>query len=136
MISAEDNPENRSEISAKPGVIDWSVLDALAVLQKPGAPDLRVRLMTIFLKTSLPLMEGIRAALISSDRQLLTTSAHTLKSTSLSLGAMTLGAICAELEQIGREDALQDVGDLPELAEEQYAAVIAAFREALQQNGN
>ena len=117
------------------GVIDWSVLEELALLQKPGAPDLRMRLMTIFLKSSPPLMEGIKAAIIAADRQLLTTSAHTLKSTSLSLGAMKLGAICAELERIGRNSDLQDAGDLPRLAEEQYAAVTAAFREALRQSG-
>jgi HPt (histidine-containing phosphotransfer) domain-containing protein len=134
MTTAEGLPVNRSEDSAQTGAIDWSVLDALSVLQKPGAPDLRVRLMTIFLKTSVPLMDGIKAAIIASDRQLLTTSAHTLKSTCLSLGAMKLGAICAELEQIGRDNALQDMGDLPVLAGEQYAAVTAAFREALQQS--
>ena len=135
MTTEEDVTVNNPGDTAQHGAIDWSVLDALALLQKPGAPDLRLRLMTIFLKTSLPLMEGIKAAIIASDRQLLTASAHTLKSTSLSLGAMKLGAICAELEHIGRNSALQDAGDLPMLAAEQYAAVTAAFREALQQDG-
>jgi len=135
MTTAEDLPATRSGDSIQHAVIDWRVLEELALLQKPGAPDLRVRLMTIFLKTSLPLMDGIKAAIITSDRQLLTTSAHTLKSTCLSLGVMRLGAICAELEQLGRDNALQDAGDLPVLAEEQYAAVTAAFKEALQQSG-
>lgn len=135
MTTAEDIPANRSEISTQQGAIDWSVLDALALLQKPGTPDLRLRLMTIFLKSSLPLMEGIKAAIVASDRQLLTISAHTLKTACLSLGAMKLGAICAELEQIGRDNALQDVGDIPMQAEEQYTAVTAAFREALLQSG-
>jgi len=91
--------------SSQAGAIDWSVLDALKVLQKPNSPDLRLRLMTMYLKSSPPLMEGIRTAISNSDSQLLTTSAHTLKSTSLSLGAMKLGVICAQLEQIGRDDA-------------------------------
>jgi HPt (histidine-containing phosphotransfer) domain-containing protein len=135
MTTADELSANRSENSTQQGAIDWSVLDALALLQKPGAPDLRVRLMTIFLKTSLPLMEGIRTAIVASDRKLLTTSAHTLKSTSLSLGAMKLGAICAVLEQIGRDNALQDTGDIAMRVEEQYTAVTAAFREALQKSG-
>lgn len=134
MTTAEGLLPNHSEDTAQQGVVDWSVLDALSVLQKPGTPDLRVRLMTIFLKSSLPLMDGIKAGINESDRQLLTTSAHTLKSTCLSLGAMRLGAICAELEQIGRDNVLHNAGDLPVQAEEQYAAVIAAFREALQQS--
>ena len=118
--------------SIRGDAIDWSVLDALKVLQKPGAPDLRLRLMTMYLKSSPPLMEGIRNAIINSDSQLLTTSAHTLKSISLSLGAMKLGAICARLEQIGRDNALQDAGELPRLADEQHTAVMSAFRDALQ----
>lgn len=135
MTNAEDIPTKRSGNSAQQGAVDWNVLDELAVLQRPGTQDLRVRLMTIFLKSSLPLMEGIEAAIIASDRQLLTTSAHTLKTACLSIGAMKLGAICAELEQVGRHNALQDAGDLPLLAAEQYSAVTAAFREALQQSG-
>lgn len=91
--------------------------------------------MTLFLKSSLPLMEGIKAAIIASDRQLLTMSAHTLKTTCLMIGAMKLAAICAGLEQVGRGNALKDAGDLPLLAVEQYAAVTAAFREALQWSG-
>jgi len=117
------------------GAIDWSVLDALKVLQKPGAPDLRLRLMSMFLKSSPPLIEGIRTAITNYDSHLLTTSAHTLKSTSLSLGAMKLGSTCAKLEQIGRDNNLQDAGELPGLAEEQHAAVMTAFSEALRQSG-
>jgi len=135
MTTVKDFPVNHAGNPAQQGAVDWSVLDALAVLQKPGTQDLRVRLMTIFLKSSLPLMEGIKAAVIASDRQLLTTSAHTLKTTCLSIGAMKLGTICAELEQAGRDNALQGAGDLSLLAVEQYAAVTAAFREALQQSG-
>ncbi len=116
------------------GAVDWRVLDELKILQKPGAPDLRLRLMSMFLKSSPPLMEGIRTGALHSDAQLLTTSAHTLKSTCLSLGAMRLGAICAELEQIGRNEAIQDIADLIAEAEGQYAAVIAAFQEVLEQN--
>ena len=134
MTTTEGLTADQSGDFTLPEVIDWSVLEELALLQKPGSPDLRVRLMTIFLKTSLPLMDGIKTAIIESDRQLLTTSAHTLKSTCLSVGVMRLGAICAELEQLGRDNALHSAGDLPVLAEEQYAAVTAAFRGALEQS--
>jgi HPt (histidine-containing phosphotransfer) domain-containing protein len=111
--------------------IDWSVLDGLALLQRPGAPDLRTRLITIYLKTSPGLMEGIKTAFITADAQLLKTSAHTLKSSSLSLGAIGLGSICAELENIGRANALQGAGDLLIQVVEQYTAVTTAFSDVL-----
>jgi len=124
-----------SGASAKQDAVDWSVLESLAVLQKPGTPDLRTRLITIYLKSSPALMEGIKTAFITADAPLLTTSAHTLKSSSLSLGAIRLGTLCAELENIGRANALQDAGDLLILVEELYAAVTAVFRDALRQEG-
>ena len=112
--------------------IDWSALETLTAIQKPGKQDLRVRYMTLFLRSSMALMEGIKEALIASDKQLLTESAHTLKTTCLMIGTMKLADTCARLEQIGRGNALQDAGDLPILAVEQYEEVTAAFREALQ----
>ncbi len=133
MTMDADIPSNLS-VPVPGDAIDWSVLDALQILQKPGAPDLRLRLMTMYLNSSAKLMEGIRTALDNSDVQLLTTSAHTLKSTSLSLGAMKLGAICAKLEIIGRNNTLEEVGDLRMQAEEQYGAVISIFKEVLRQS--
>jgi HPt (histidine-containing phosphotransfer) domain-containing protein len=135
MTRAEDFPAKHSGNAVQQDAMDWSVLDAFTMLQKPGTQDLRVRLMTIFLKSSQPQMEGIKAAIIASDRELLTISAHTLKTACLSIGAIKLGAICAKLEQIGRFQDLQDVGDLPTLAVEQYEAVTAAIGEALLQSG-
>ena len=113
--------------------VDWSVLESLAVLQKPGAPDLRTRLITIYLKSSLGLMEGIKTAFITGNAPLLATSAHALKSSSLSLGAIRLGTLCAALENIGRANEMHDVDDLANMVEEHYAAVTAVFRDALGQ---
>jgi len=67
-----------SGASDQQDAVDWSVLESLAVLQKPGAPDLRTRLITIYLKTSLELMKGTTTAFLTADAQLLATSAHAM----------------------------------------------------------
>jgi HPt (histidine-containing phosphotransfer) domain-containing protein len=131
MATTEYFLANHSGNCERQDAVDWSVLDAFSAIQKPGTQDLRVRYVTLFLKSSLPLMESIKDAIIASDRQLLTISAHTLKTTCLMIGAMRLAATCARLEQVGRDNSLQDAGDLSMLAVEQYAAVTAVFREAL-----
>jgi HPt (histidine-containing phosphotransfer) domain-containing protein len=124
-----------SEASNIQDIVDWSVLESLTMLQKPGTTDLRSRLISIYLKSSPALMDRIKTALITADAPLLTTSAHTLKSSSLSLGAIRLGTLCAELEKIGRTNALLDAGQQLILIEEQYAAVTALFRNALHHEG-
>ncbi len=117
-------------------VIDWSQLDALLALRKPGGPDPRVRLMTLYLTSSPELMDGIRAAVAASDGPSLAKAAHSLKSSSLNLGAMGLGASCAELEQIGKANALQDAHAVLEKAERDFVAVCAAFSEAMRESGD
>jgi len=113
--------------------IDWSVLDAFAAFRKPGGQDPRVRLMTVYLQSSPSLMEALRAALTAGDAPALTKAAHALKSSSAGIGATGFARICAELEQLGRVNALQDVPALLEQAEREFVAVCAAFQEALEQ---
>jgi HPt (histidine-containing phosphotransfer) domain-containing protein len=72
---------------------------------------------------------------MGADGPSLALAAHSLKSSSLSVGAIGVGSLCAELEQIGRNNTLHKAGDLLSRAEAQYAAVHAAFIDALQQSG-
>jgi HPt (histidine-containing phosphotransfer) domain-containing protein len=134
MTTAGDVLTNGSAASGQQDAVDWDVLDGYAVLRKPGAPDLRRRLMTIYLNSSPMLMEGIKTAFRASDAPSMMTAAHTLKSSSLNVGAMELGSLCAELVRIAREDALQEAGDLLRRAEAQYTAVTEAFKDALRQS--
>jgi HPt (histidine-containing phosphotransfer) domain-containing protein len=117
-------------------VIDWSILDAFGALRKPGGQDPRARLMTVYLQSSPSLVEALRAALTAGDAPALITSAHSLKSSSSGIGATGFGRICAEIEQLGRANALQDASALLEQAEKEFAAVCAAFREALREYGD
>lgn len=116
--------------------IDWSILDSMKLLQQPGKPDLRKQLMTLYLNSSPNLMEGIRHAITSRDGETLMHAAHSLKSSSLSLGATGLGEICSSLEQLGRANALEDAPALLDQAETQFAAVTSAFRQAVEQDAH
>lgn len=118
------------------GTIDWSVLNSMKSLQQPGKPDPRIQLMTLYLTSSLTLMEGIRSAVASRDSQALMNAAHTLKSSSMSLGATGLGGTCARLEQLGRADNMDDAPALLDLAETEFTAVTSAFRQALEQDAH
>lgn len=117
-------------------LIDWSVLDAFAAFRKPGGQDPRARLITVYLQSSPSLMETLSAALTAGDAPAFAKAAHSLKSSSAGVGATGFGHVCAELEQLGRANALHDAPALLERAENEFSAVCAAFREALREYGD
>jgi HPt (histidine-containing phosphotransfer) domain-containing protein len=113
------------------GEVDLSVLDALLALRKPGAPDPRRRVITIYMDSAPKLMEAIRKAFAASDETSLKKAAHSLKSASMNVGAKGLGAICADLEGLAMAVSLDDAGGLIQRAETSYKEVIASMEEAL-----
>ncbi|MDD2320659.1 MAG: Hpt domain-containing protein [Geobacteraceae bacterium] len=130
--------EKRQFLTPDPYVaaIDWNVLEAFQVLRKPGGPDPRVRLITIFLTSSSGLMDALRTALRKSDPEALSKAAHSMKSGSMNVGATGLGKLCAELEKIGRNGTTKNADKLFAAAESQYAAVADAFKQIVSENNN
>ena len=117
----------------KKSVVEWSVLDEFLAFRKPGAPDPRRRIITIYLDSAPMLMEAMITAISAADGTSLTKAAHSLKSSSMNVGAGGLGSLCAELERTGKAGSIEEAKNLVDRAEMQYAAVIAALKDALQQ---
>lgn len=61
-----------------------------------------VELIDMFLSETPEQIRTITKALNSQDHHILTIAAHTLKGSSLNLGAKKLGAACLVLEELGR----------------------------------
>ena len=119
--------------SMKKSAIEWSVLDEFLAFRKPGAPDPRRRIITIYLDSAPMLMEAMKTAISAADGALLTKAAHSLKSSSMNVGAKGLGSLCAELERTGKAGSIEEAKSLIAWVETQYSAVIAALKDALQQ---
>jgi len=130
MTSTSD-PGNGN--TTKKSVIEWSVFDEFLAFRKPGTPDPRRRIITIYLDSAPMLMEAIRTAINESDGTLLAKAAHSLKSSSMNVGAKEIGSLCAELEQTGKAGSMDEAKNLAERLETQYATVTAALKDALQQ---
>lgn len=112
-------------------VIDWSVLDTFLALCKPGRPDPRARLIRVFLDSTPDILNQIRNAITTADARSLAGTAHSMKSGSMNVGAAQLGALCAELEKIGRSGTTEGAKEPFTRAEAQYEAVATAFRTVL-----
>lgn len=113
--------------------LDPVALEALRALDPDGALGLLARLAELF-EAALPAqVEGLVGAAAAGDLGTLRHHAHTLKSSSASLGARGLAEACAALEQQAREGRLDGLDQaLARLLEalDRIRPAVAALRAA------
>ena len=127
--SVDLEPENKSgETSAH---IDHTVLNNIRKLQRPGRPDIFVRLIGVFLDSSANLMANIREAVHAGDPEALWKSSHSMKSSSGQIGVMRLAEICLKMEKMGRKNNMEDAGKLLKELEEECFLLEKKFRQVL-----
>jgi HPt (histidine-containing phosphotransfer) domain-containing protein len=75
-------------------------------------------------------LEGIVAAAAAGDPEAIVRPAHTLKSSSASLGALRLSAIARGIEEAGRTGESEGLADAAELARSTWLETVEAFAAA------
>ena len=111
------------EVSQSPSLIEQSVLDALRELQMEGEPDILTRIVEGYYTSSGPLVASLRKACDEHDLDGLQNAAHSLKSSSANVGAMTLSELCKELETACRNNTLENAADMVASIESEYILV-------------
>jgi PAS domain S-box-containing protein len=86
--------------------LDRAVLDGILDMERRGAPRLLARLIDTYIDSAARLVAGVEVALAANDAAGLRQAAHTLKSSSASLGARELARLCADLENLARVEQL------------------------------
>jgi len=114
--------------------IDWSSLEMLRSLRKPDGSDPGTKLINLFISTSPALLDAMQSALQAASPESLAKAAHSLKSSSLNMGAVGLGELCARLEKIGDGGASDGAADLLAQIQSEYVAVVTAFKKKLSEN--
>ncbi len=100
-----------SDAGAAAGLIDLEKLEQLRTLEaREPKKGLVSRLLGSFLDTSPLRLDGIQQAVAACDDRQLQDLAHTLKGSSSSVGAVRVAAICADLERLGKDRALDEGG--------------------------
>jgi PAS domain S-box-containing protein len=107
-------------------VIDPTVFDEL-VASTGGDADFIRELIDTYLTDAPGLFEQMRTALAAGDAETFRRAAHSLKSNSASLGALTLSAQAKELEMMGKEASLEGAAAKIAAADVEYAKVKAAL---------
>jgi HPt (histidine-containing phosphotransfer) domain-containing protein len=110
--------------------IDLQALDRIRALGRSGVSDLAGKIVRLYLAGSARLVQEIRDAVGRHDAAALREAAHTLRSSSASVGALGLAALCADLEALGRSERVEEASRrLDELAAEHQAVREALTRE-------
>ncbi|MBK8286093.1 MAG: Hpt domain-containing protein [Ahniella sp.] len=78
--------------------IDWSRLEQLRALQKPGRPDVVRQLTATYLANSRGLIASLDQALADGNTDVMVRAAHSLKSTTATIGADALAQLAAQME--------------------------------------
>lgn len=103
-----------------PEGLDPAPLHDLEVLGRQGGKDMLGRVAGLFLDNSPGLLEAVSTGLAGNDLDDVRLAAHTLKSSSATLGAMALAERCAVLESHAREGRLDEARDAMAALEADY----------------
>ena len=103
--------------------IDRTVFENIRLMQRKDKPDLLSRMIFLYLDDSAKHVENMRSALSVLDENQLKRAAHTLKSSSATIGARRLAELCKELEQMDLGSSTETTENVLLEMEEEYKAV-------------
>jgi HPt (histidine-containing phosphotransfer) domain-containing protein len=119
-----------SKIASSPSrsaVIDFQILDDIRVLQGEDSPAFFAQIIHAYLDHTPQLLATLHEAAARNDALTLQRTAHSLKSSSAALGAMTFAALCQDLEMRGHQQHPENVTTILAAVTAEYELV----REAL-----
>ena len=91
---------NATDTSSDPAeqTFDRSVLEVYREAGAPGSHDFTLMLIDQFIAEAASLVDKLRDAQLRQDAKVLKATAHSLKGSSMTMGARRLAALCAQIE--------------------------------------
>ncbi len=128
--SAEVKPETRIEV-VKPDevLIDPAAIAVIRQLQQPGAADVIARVVQTYCTDAPKLIERMRSSLRSADAEGLNRAAHSLKSSSASVGVKNVASLGKEIEARAKAKDLAHLESMIATIEMEYVRGEKALRE-------
>jgi two-component system sensor histidine kinase/response regulator len=105
--------------------IEEEALAEIASLHPGGGEAILAKIISLYLDSSVTLVRSLRTAVEGNDADALSRAAHTLKSSSASLGAATLAEMAKTMEMIGRGKAQGNAVARLAALEQEYGRVRA-----------
>ena len=102
-------PEPESEACL---IVDVKAWKSITSLQKPGKEDILAKILTLYLAHSQQLVDTLHQGMNAGDATAVNQSAHSLKSRSAVLGALSLATLCQQFETLSRQGQLKEAEPL------------------------
>ena len=113
---------------AAAGVIDLGQIAQLRELGGEDEPELVLDLIELFLSDAHQRLAEMRLALMTQDHRTIARTAHTLKSSAGSMGAVLLSQVCKEIEELARNCAGSELNSRAESCFEAYEKTEQALK--------
>ena len=110
MMSNELSPAHAA--AAATTGLDADALARLTELDPKGENQLLERVLRAYQSSAARLMPQLETARLANDYATVRLVAHTLKSSSASIGALELSQVCAQVEALIRADSTDDLDPL------------------------
>ena len=104
--------------------IDMQVLERMSALGGKGV-SLVTKIIGVYLNDAPSRLRSMQEAVARGDAVAMGRSAHTFKTSSANLGAMSLAELCQRMESLGRASSMSGAGILVTQIETEYARVAA-----------
>ena len=118
---------SKSAANAAPA-IDMQVLETLQAELAVVAPGLMSELIELYLTNTPHVLATMQQAITENEATALNINAHTLKSNSARLGAITCSRLCLDLEMMGQESHLEGAAEILAELEAEFKRVERALR--------
>lgn len=112
-------------------VLEQDTLTRIRALQRPGKPDVLGKIINLYLENSPGLIKTVLNSVEQGDGTALCEAAHSLKSSSANLGAVSMAAVSKKLEEMGREGRTDAAKALIGRIESEYKSASAALADEL-----
>jgi CheY-like chemotaxis protein len=127
LTQSQPHLENTNSVAVLEEAIDVQVLQALGQTMGSNASTFLAQLIDVYLEDSPNLLQLMDTAVTQTDTAAMEQAAHTLKSSSAALGAITLSKLCEELERIGNSKTITSAIEIMPQVKSEYERVKAAL---------
>ncbi|MEQ1680877.1 MAG: response regulator, partial [Nitrospira sp.] len=107
LVAATPEPEFEASL-----IVDVKAWESISSLQRPGKADPLAKILSLYLADSQQLVDTLHQGMDVGDATAVNQAAHSLKSRSAVLGALSLATLCQQFETLSRQGQLNEAEPL------------------------